>query len=263
MNWLASPRYGSWPVSRYSSASAVSTIGWPSMPSSVPRNVIHQVVREPPGHREQRRIPGSALAGDPGLDQVARAVQLVAGGQEAVPGTAGDLDVGVQVAVGLLRLLQQRGRLGQEAGQVLVRGPAQFPADRLQDLVDVGVHEHRAPVPLPGARDGQPHVGQVPGRLELAQRQRQAGPGVALLPRVQQPGGQPGTGARTGQGTVRDRGGRGGNGRPPGRPGLSSGHHAPRPGRRQPAVRRGNPSASRTTADTSGHMPFLGIRFPS
>ena len=30
---------GAWPVSRYSSASAVSTIGWPSSPASRPPNV--------------------------------------------------------------------------------------------------------------------------------------------------------------------------------------------------------------------------------
>lgn len=37
-NWLASWRYGSSPVSRYSSTRAVSTIGWPSRPLWVPRN---------------------------------------------------------------------------------------------------------------------------------------------------------------------------------------------------------------------------------
>ena len=188
------------------------------------QEVIHEVVREPAGHGEQRRIPRAALAGEAGLDQVARAVQLVTRGQGAVPGPAGDLDAGVQVTVRLLRLLQQRGRLGQEAGEPLVRRPAQFPADRLQDLVDVGVHEHRAPVALTGPGDGQADVGQVPGRLELTQRQRQAGLGVALLPGMEQPAGQAGPPA--GQRLVRDRGRRRGNSRPAASQGLTGGRHA-------------------------------------
>ena len=129
------------------------------------------------------------------------------------------------------------------SGRLAVR---QFPADGLQRLVDVGVHEHRAAVAGPGQRvdradpdravaarrrrsrrppllvlafgvrrlalgragrlDRQPHVVEVARVLELAQRQRQARGQVALLPLVQQPGGQPGPGERL----VRPGGGGGG-----------------------------------------------------
>jgi hypothetical protein len=80
---------------------------------------LHQVVGEPARHRHQLGRAGGALVRDRGLDEVARAVQLVAGGKLGVTLARGHLDVGVQVPVGLLGLLQQRDRLGREAGQGL------------------------------------------------------------------------------------------------------------------------------------------------
>src|SRR5207342_2793570 len=123
-------------------------------------------------------------------------------------------------------LLEQGGDLGGEGGELGVSGTVavrQLPADGLQGLVDVGIGEHRAAVAGPGQRidradpdravparravavgragrlalgvrvlpvglDGQAHVVQVARVLQLAQRQRQAGRQVALLPLVQQPG---------------------------------------------------------------------------
>jgi hypothetical protein len=162
-----------------------------------------------------------------GLDQVPRAVHFVAPGQPGVPRLSAHLEIGVQVAVGPLRLPEQGrdlGGEGRELGTVAVR---QFPADGLQRLVDVGIHEHRTAVAGPGQRidradpdravparravavgragrlplgvrvlavrlDGQAHVVQVARSLKLAQRERQAGRQVALLPLVQQPGGEAG-----------------------------------------------------------------------
>ena len=194
----------------------------------VAQEVIDQVVGEPRGHGEQRvggglevrrggggpgrfEHDGGAVRGDRGLDQVAGAVQLVAGGQLGVAGLAGDLDVGVQVTVGLLGLHQEIGCLGRERGQRGVAGrpglAGQLPGDRLQGLVDVGVHERRAAVGRRvAARDGQAQVAEVAGRLHLGHGQRKADLTAALLPVVQQAAGQ--AGSRAGHGPVHHIGGR-------------------------------------------------------
>jgi hypothetical protein len=138
-----------------------------------------------------------------GLDQVPGAVQLVAPRQVGIPRLTAHLDPGVQVAVRALRLRQQRGDPGSErgkpevlagtvlAGAVLALAVVgQFPADRLQGLVDVGVHEHLAAVTSPVRLDGQTQVAEVARVLELAQGQREARRQIPLLPVVQQPGGQ-------------------------------------------------------------------------
>ena len=141
-----------------------------------------------------------------------RAVQLVAVGKVRVAGPPGDLDVGVQVAVGLLRGLQQGGRLRGEADQRFRRGPGHLPGDSLQRLVQVGIHELRAPVLTLAMADGQAQVGEVAGRVELPQCQWQAGRSVPLLPLVQQPAGD--RDAVSAEGAEHHRGGWRGDGRP-------------------------------------------------
>ncbi len=202
-----------------------------------------QVVGQAHGDGEQPVVAGAPVHRHGRLDQVTGAVHLVAPGQPGVPRLAADLEVGVQVAVGTLRLAEQGGDLGGEGGELGPPAVGQFPADGLQRLVDVGVHEHRAAVAGPGQRidrpdadravaargsvaiglagrlalgvggsgragrpDRQPHVVEVPRVLELADRERQARGQVALLPLVQQPGRQPGPGDRL----VRPGGGGGG-----------------------------------------------------
>jgi hypothetical protein len=196
------------------------------------------VVGQAHGHGEQAAVAGAAAERDRGLDQVTGTVHLVAPGQPCVLRLAADLEVGVQVTVRALGLREQRGDLGGEGRELGPPAMGQLPADRLQGLVDVGVHKHRAAVAGPGQRvdradphravpagraiavaaagllplgvrdpaldravglDGQPHVLQVARGLELAQRERQAGGQVALLPLVQQAAGQAGAG----QGAVR------------------------------------------------------------
>ena len=183
------------------------------------RELAHQVVGQAHGHGEQPPVARPAVQRDRSLDQVAGAVHLVAPGQPGVPRLAADLEVGVQVAVGPLRLLEQGDDLGGERGELGAVPVRQLPADGLQRLVDVGVHEHRAAVPGPwqridradpdravsarravpvgrarrlafggrvlaGRLDGQAHIVQVARVFELAQRERQAGRQVALLPLV-------------------------------------------------------------------------------
>ena len=115
-----------------------------------------QVVGQAHGDGEQPAVAGAPVHRHGRLDQVARAVHLVAPGQPGVPRLAADLEVGVQVAVGALRLLEQGGDLGGEGGELGTLSVGQFPADGLQRLVDVRVHEHRAAVAGPGQRIDRP-----------------------------------------------------------------------------------------------------------
>ena len=197
--------------------------------------LAHQVVGQAHGHGEQPAVSGAAVEGDGGLNQVPGAVHLVAPGQPGVPRLAAHLEVGVQVAVGALGLLEQGGDLVGERAELGAGAVRQFPADGLERLVDVRVHEHRPAVSGPGQRvhgpdpdravparravavgpgdavafgvgrlvlgcavrlDRQAHIVQVARILELAQGERQAGVQVAPLPLVQQPGGQAGPGER-------------------------------------------------------------------
>ena len=195
--------------------------------------LAYQVIGQAHGHAEQPTVSGAAAEGDRGLDQVPGAVHLVAPGQPGIPRLTAHLEVGVQVAVGVLGLLEQGGDLSRERGELGVFGifgstaVRQLPADRLQGLVDVRIHEHRPVVSGPRQRvhrpdpnravaaggavafgpgglglaravrlDRQAHVVQIARILELAQGERQAGGQVPLLPLVQQPCGQAGTGER-------------------------------------------------------------------
>ena len=132
-----------------------------------------QVIGEP-----SRGVDEPSRASRPGvrdrrLEQVARAVQLVRPLQLRVPLLAGDLDVRVQVPVWLLRLLQERRRLLGELGQAR-RGAARLlPADRLQRLVEVGVHEDGAAVARMRPLRGQLEVVDVPRFLQHVEAVRQ------------------------------------------------------------------------------------------
>jgi hypothetical protein len=176
--------------------------------------LLDQVVGEPPGHGEQGRaaITLAALCRHSRLDKVPGAVQLVAVGQVRIAGPPGDLDIGIQVAVRLLRGLQQLGCLCGEAGQRFRGGAGHLPGDRFQRLVQVGVHELRAAVLAVAMADGQPEVGEVAGRIELPQCEGQAGRAVPLLPLVQQPAGD--RDVVTAEGAEHHRGGWRGDGRP-------------------------------------------------
>ena len=103
-----------------------------------------QVVGEPFRHAEEAGVAGAAAERDRGLDQVPGAVHLVAGRQPGVPRLAGHLEVRIQVAVGELRLLEQAGGPRGELGELWAAAVGELPADGLQGLIDVGVHEHRA-----------------------------------------------------------------------------------------------------------------------
>ena len=76
-NRLARSRYGRWPVTRYSSTSAVSISGCPSTSSTVAEPLDDQV-REPAGDRDELRRRRRPVPRHGGLDEVAGAVQLVA-----------------------------------------------------------------------------------------------------------------------------------------------------------------------------------------
>ena len=170
--------------------------------------LAHQVVGEPRRHGEKPVVADAAAERDRGLDEVPGAVHLVARRQARVARFAGHLEVGVQVSVGQLRPLKQRGDLGGEIGESVMVAQGQLPANGLQGFVDVGVHEDRPAVRQGGAGatlDRQPYVVQVPRGLQLPQRDGQALRQVALLPVMQQASGEPCSPG----GVVRPVGGRG------------------------------------------------------
>jgi hypothetical protein len=104
---------------------------------------VGDVVGEAARHAEQALVAPSAGVGDRGLGQVAGAIELVVPGEvgEARPGPS-HLVVGVQVAAFLLCGLDQRDRVVRAPRQILRRLAGELPAQRLEPLVDVGVHEH-------------------------------------------------------------------------------------------------------------------------
>jgi hypothetical protein len=183
----------------------------PVKPLLLSGELAHQVIGEPDGDAERAGAAGRPVQRDRGLDEVAVAVHFVARRELRIARFAGRLHGGVEVAVGLLRLLEEADGAG---GEVAQRGPpaaAKLPADGLQGLVDVGVHEDGAVVAgRPGASaggirgtsgvgprvrgDGEAQVVEVPGRRQLPDRERQARGDVALLPLVQETAGQPGGG---------------------------------------------------------------------
>ena len=71
--------------------------------------LAHQVIGELDSDRKQAVIARAAMQRDRGLDEVAGAVHLVAPGEPGIPWLAAGLEVGVEVAIGLLGRLK-RGR---------------------------------------------------------------------------------------------------------------------------------------------------------
>lgn len=150
-----------------------------------------QVVGEPDRHVQQFLAAGRPVVGDRGLDEVTGAVQLVPPAQVLVAAAVrGHLEPGVQIAVGLLGIRDQRddpihiggqpGR-GSRAGLDRSGRRAELPGGGLQPLVDVGVHEGQvAPDSSFGRACRQPQVLQVPGRLQQVRPLRNPDTGVDL-----------------------------------------------------------------------------------
>ena len=93
---------------------------------------------------EAARLASRARVRDRRLDQVARAVELV--GHRGIGEAAAfldDLDVGVHVAVGLLRRRDQLDARGEKALLLGIAAVGPLPADRLEHLVEVRVAELR------------------------------------------------------------------------------------------------------------------------
>src|SRR5215472_6244310 len=112
------------------------------------------MIGEAPGDAEKRAAVVASPGRDCSLDQMTRTVQFMARLKPRITSPPGYLDAGVQVAIVQLSLRQQRSRLCGELGKVTVSSAAELPADRLQRLVDVGVHEGRTLVSAVHSRDG-------------------------------------------------------------------------------------------------------------
>ncbi len=108
--------------------------------------VAHHAVGHPPDHVEQFVATGRPLVRDAGLDEVAHAVQLVAGHQVVPAHLMATLHVGVEIAVGLLRPADDRGEVAGGGGERLVGFAAEVPRDAFEHLVEVGVAEPHAAV---------------------------------------------------------------------------------------------------------------------
>ena len=134
------------------------------------------VRRHARGDREQPVVTQRAVPGHGCLDQMPEAVQLVAPQQVGVGTAAAEhLDERVQVAVVALRSGDEVDRLVRGAADVVVPGPAELPARRLEPLVDVRVEEgeralehHPERAVAIGREVGrEPEVVQRSGCLEL------------------------------------------------------------------------------------------------
>ena len=125
-------------------------------------------VGEPTGDREEGHVARRPRERDPGLDQMARAVELVAHLEVGPPPVRiDDLAPAVQVAVGLLRSPHELDRLGGQALQLGRRPAAELPRERLEPLVDVGVAEDHAAADAFDPPGGDAQVVERPGPLEL------------------------------------------------------------------------------------------------
>jgi hypothetical protein len=148
-------------------------LGMPVEPRLTPvgAEALDHQIGKPAGHVEEVVAAHPARDGDGALDQVTEAVELMAL-HEIQPPALGlhALDPGVQVAVGVLDVTEQRHGLIDERAPPGFAGAPGLPADRLEHLVDVGVGE---PVALErlGRRLAQaPEVREIARRLELADR---------------------------------------------------------------------------------------------
>ena len=115
------------------------------------------------------------MPGDPGLDQVADAIRLVAPGQVGELAPRGDhLDIGVDVAVGPLGRLDHGDRLVGGTPQGGIIAVAQLPAGRLEPLVDIAIEEGQVEADFEAERvvatrsaRREPKVGEVARPFEL------------------------------------------------------------------------------------------------
>jgi hypothetical protein len=110
--------------------------------AAVGAELAADVVGRPARHRHQLVLAAGAQPRHRRLDQVAEAVQLVPHLQVAVAHARALVpEAGVQVAVGLLGGRDQLGQLRDPPLGGGGAGPGGLPAQRLQQLVDLGVGE--------------------------------------------------------------------------------------------------------------------------
>ena len=147
-------------------------IGCPSRPFSLPANSLTRWSASRMATRSAREPPTPRCSPIAAWMRMAGAVHLVAPGELGVARFAGRLHVGVEVAVWPLHLLEQADGGRREVAERLPGAAAEFPADGLQGLVDVGVHEDGAVVAArPGLRAVRP-----PGRGERGDPRAAGGP---------------------------------------------------------------------------------------
>jgi hypothetical protein len=145
-------------------------------------------VGEAAGDVEQVVAPGPASERDRGLDQVPGAVQLVAL-VEVLPALLGvhSLDPGVEVAVLVLGLAEQRDGVVDPPAPAAVAGAVRLPPDGLEHLVDVGVGEPQA-AELAGPRIAEAaKVVEVAARLQPLDAVIDRRGAVQCLPAAEQP----------------------------------------------------------------------------
>ena len=136
------------------------------MPVSVPcpEHLVDQV-GEATGDREEGRVSRGSRKRHSRLEEVARAVELVAHLQVGPPpGRVDDLAPAVEIAVRLLRGGDELRRLAREALELGRRLAPELPGDRLEPLVDVGVAEDHAPPLARGRPAAIRRLSSVPAR---------------------------------------------------------------------------------------------------
>ena len=149
----------------------------------------------PARDRQEPVIAQRPVPGDPGLDQVADAVQLVAELEVLVlAARREDLDERVQVPVLALGRRDRVDRLVGHRRDTRIPGPAELPGDPLEPLVHVRVEERERPIEhdaeglvLATCTRGEAQVVQVARLDELAEDMRQRLLAVHAHPFVPQP----------------------------------------------------------------------------
>jgi hypothetical protein len=150
-------------------------LGMPTDPgAAVGAELAADVVGRLPRHRHQPVLAVGAQPRHRRLDEVAVAVQLVPVLQVAVAHARSLVaEAGVEVAVRLLGGRDQPGQLDDRPLGGVGARPAGLPAERLQQLVDLGVGE------LPAAAVGE--RAPVGGHAEVLHPARPRHPGSAVV----------------------------------------------------------------------------------
>ena len=138
------------------------------------------------GDLEEARRAGPA-GGDPRLDQVTGAVELVPHLEVAPALAAAETPVAVQVAVGLLGRRDELRRLLRERLELRVRLARGFPGERLEPLVDVRVAEDHAPPRTRRPTGGDAQVLERARLLELLRSAEERHLAVDSLPLAEKP----------------------------------------------------------------------------